>query len=267
MLNDQELRWMDMHAHLDKLEEGPEKAIEKALSVGVDRIITIGTDPQDLPVVLELAKKYAPHVYCTLGIHPHDGVSYSKEIGEFILQNAGQDRVVAIGEIGLDYYYNQSPKKEQLEAFRSQLDLARQLKMPVEIHTRDAEEDTVAILSEYKDQVTGLIHCFTGTQWLSDKCLDLGYYISISGVVTFKNAHELKKTVSTIPLDRLLVETDSPFLSPVPMRGKPNTPAHVVHTAKVVAEIKNISLKELCIQTRKNAETIFPKLKTESGVL
>lgn len=267
MLSDQELRWMDMHAHLDKLEEGPEMAIEKALSVGVDRIITIGTDPQDLPVVLELAKKYAPHVYCTLGIHPHDGVSYSKKVGEFILRNARQERVVAIGEIGLDYYYNQSPKNEQLEAFRSQLDLARQLKMPVEIHTRDAEEDTVAILSDYKDQVKGLIHCFTGTQWLADQCLDLGYCISISGVVTFKNAHELKKTVSTIPLDRLLVETDSPFLSPVPMRGKPNTPAYVVHTAKVVAEIKNVSLKELCLQTRKNAETIFPKLKAESGVL
>lgn len=258
-----DLKWIDMHAHLDKLEEGPEKAIQHALSVGVERIITIGTDPKDLPVVLELSQKYAPHVYCTLGIHPHDGVSYSQEVGEFILQNATHPRVVAVGEIGLDYYYEQSPKKEQLDAFRQQMEIAKKLKMPVEIHTRDAEPDTVEILKEFKNEVTGLIHCFTGTQWLADQCLDLGYNISISGVVTFKNAQDLRNIVASIPLDRLHVETDSPFLAPVPMRGKQNTPAYVIHTAKIVAELKKVSLEELCLQTKKNAETIFPKLKVK----
>lgn len=257
-----DLKWIDMHAHLDKLEEGPEKAITAAIEAGVDRIITIGTDPKDLPVVLELAEKHAPHVYCTLGIHPHDGITYNQDVGEFILKNAIRQRVVAIGEIGLDYYYNQSPKKEQLEAFRSQMEIAKQLKMPVEIHTRDAEADTVDILKEYKNQVTGLIHCFTGTKWLADQCLDLGYNISISGVVTFKNAQDLRDTVASIPLERLHVETDSPFLAPVPMRGKQNTPAYVVHTAKVVADLKKVTLEELCLQTKKNAETIFPKLKS-----
>lgn len=252
---------IDMHAHLDKLEEGPERALEQALAVGVERIITIGTDPQDLPVVLNLAQKLAPHVFCTLGIHPHDGSSYSQDVGEFILKNASHPRVVAVGEIGLDYYYNQSPKAEQLEAFRAQMEIAKVLNMPIEVHTRDAEEDTVEILKEFKGQVTGLIHCFTGTRWLADQCLDLGYNISISGVVTFKNAQDLRNTVKSIPLDRLHVETDAPFLAPVPMRGKQNTPAFVVHTAKFVAELKEVSLEELCLQTKKNAEKIFPKLK------
>lgn len=252
---------IDMHAHLDKLEEGPEKAIEAALAAGVERIITIGTDPKDLPVVLELAQKHDPYVYCTLGIHPHDGITYNQEVGEYILKNATHPRVVAVGEIGLDYYYNQSPKKEQLDAFRAQLEIAKKLRMPVEIHTRDAEGDTVEILKEFKNEVSGLIHCFTGTQWLADQCLDLGYNISISGVVTFKNAHELRSVVMSVPLDRLHVETDAPFLAPVPMRGKQNTPAYVIHTAKVVADLKKITLEELCLQTKKNAETIFPKLK------
>ncbi|MCB0369870.1 MAG: TatD family hydrolase [Bdellovibrionales bacterium] len=261
MKTDSQLRWIDMHTHLDKLEEGPEKAIELALAAGVDRIVTIGTEIDDLPVVLNLAHKYAPNVFCTLGIHPHDGVTYDDQVEEFILKNANDERVIAIGEIGLDYYYNQSPKEEQLHAFRRQLEIAKKLQLPIEIHTRDAEQDTVDILKEYKGQVKGIIHCFTGTQWLADQCLDLGYNISISGVVTFKNAKDLRNTVASLPLDRIHVETDAPFLAPVPKRGHQNTPAYVVHTAEVVAQLKNISLEELCLQTRKNAETMFPKLK------
>lgn len=255
-----DLYWTDMHAHLDKLEEGPEKAIEAALAHNVKRIVTIATDPNDLKTVLEYADKYSPHVYCTLGIHPHEGVMYTSEVRQFIKQNATHPRVIAIGEIGLDYYYEQSPKKEQLDAFRDQLELAKELSLPIEIHTRDAEPDTVNLLKEYEGKVKGIVHCFTGTQWLADQCLALGYNISISGIVTFKNAGDLRKVVESIPLDRLHVETDSPFLAPVPMRGRQNTPSYVVHTAQFVADLKKISVADLCLQTNKNAEEMFPKL-------
>ncbi|MEK6627929.1 MAG: TatD family hydrolase [Bdellovibrionota bacterium] len=253
--------WIDIHCHLDRLEGGPELALSQALAAGVKRIITIGTEPEDLPVVIALAEKHAPHVFCTIGVHPHDGVKYNSGVGEFIRKNANHPRVVAIGEIGLDYYYNQSPKVEQLLAFREQLQIAAEVGLPVEIHTRDAEEDTIKILTEYKGRVKGVIHCFTGTEHLASEALSLGYNISISGVVTFKNAESLRNIVKNIiPLDRLHVETDAPFLAPVPMRGKPNTAAYVIHTAQVVADLKNVSLQILCEQTKKNAEKLFFKL-------
>jgi len=254
------LSWLDAHVHLDKLEEGPEVAIAKALQSGVERMITIGTDPGDLPVVLELAEKYAPHVFCTLGIHPHEGAIYSKEVGEFIQKNISHPRCLAVGEIGLDYYYEQSPIPQQKQAFRAQLEIAKAAALPVEIHTRDAEVDTVDILKEFTNQVSGIIHCFTGTEWLARQVLDLGYSLSISGVVTFKNATALREIVKFVPLDSLLIETDAPFLAPVPQRGRPNTPSYVVHTAKVVAELKGISLEELAVATEANAAKIFPKL-------
>lgn len=255
------LDWIDIHAHLNMLEEGVETAIAEAKKVGVKKIITIGTEPEDHPIVLDIARKYYPDVYCTLGVHPHDGKVYTEAAGVFIEQNVNEKCVVAIGEIGLDYYYDQSPRAQQIEAFRAQLDIAKRTKMPIEIHTRDAEPDTIEILKEYRGDVTGVIHCFTGTSWLATQALDLGFNISISGVVTFKNAGDLRSTVQMIPLDRLHVETDAPFLAPVPMRGKKNTPAFVVHTAKVVAEIKGVSLEQLCEQTRLNALKMFPKIQ------
>lgn len=253
--------WIDVHCHLDRLEGGSEHALKLALDAGVKRIITIGTEPGDLPTVIALAEKYNPHVFCTIGVHPHDGVKYNSEVGEFLKKNAPHPRVVAIGEIGLDYYYNQSPKDEQIVAFREQLKIAAETGLPVEVHTRDAEEDTVKILNEFKGRVKGIIHCFTGTEYLAKEALDLGFDISISGVVTFKNAESLRQIVKNIvPLDRLHVETDAPFLAPVPMRGKSNTSAYVVHTAQVVADLKNVSLQTLCEQTKKNAEKLFFKL-------
>jgi TatD DNase family protein len=259
--------WIDVHCHLDRLEGGPAAALQQAIDAGVNRLITIGTEPEDLPIVIELAEKFAPHVFCTIGIHPHDGVKYSDEVGVFLRKNASHPRVVAIGEIGLDYYYNQSPKENQVFAFREQLRIAADVGLPVEIHTRDAEEDTIKILSEFKGQVKGIIHCFTGTAKLAQEALDLGYNISISGVVTFKNATDLRNTVKNIvPLDRLHVETDAPFLAPVPMRGKSNTSAYVIHTAQVVADLKNVSLQTLSEQTKKNAEKLFFKLIGEQNV-
>jgi len=255
------LEWIDIHCHLNMLEGGPAEALKQAQSVGVKNLITIGTEPEDLPLVISLAEQFSPHVFCTIGIHPHEGVKYNEEVAAFLRKNASHPRVVAIGEIGLDYYYNQSPKEEQLHAFRDQLKIAEEVGLPVEIHTRDAEEDTIMILKEFKGRVKGLIHCFTGTEWLAKEALDLGFNISISGVVTFKNADSLRSIVKDIiPLDRLHVETDAPFLAPVPMRGKKNTAAYVVHTAQVVADLKNVSLQTLSEQTKKNALNLFKKL-------
>lgn len=252
--------WIDMHAHLDRLEHSPEEALQLAQAQNVQKTITIGTEPNDLALVLSIAEKFYPRVFCTLGVHPHEGVLYTDEAEKFIRDHASRREVVAIGEIGLDYYYEHSPREPQKEAFRRQLQLASELGLPVEIHTRDAEPDTVEILNEFKGKVTGLIHCFTGTQWLAEKALDLGFNISISGVVTFKNADDLRKTVQFIPLDRIHVETDAPFLAPVPHRGKKNTPAFVVHTADVVANLKSVSLDVLADATTANAFRLMSKL-------
>ncbi|MBX2988942.1 MAG: TatD family hydrolase [Bdellovibrionaceae bacterium] len=252
--------WIDLHAHLDKLQEGPDEALRLAREAGVARVVTIGTDPEDLAVVVELTRRHPGVVYGTLGIHPHEGVKYTAEIGRSIERHLSEPGIIAVGEIGLDYHYDQSPREEQRQAFRAQLDIAARHGLPVEIHTRDAEEDTVAILNEFRGRVTGIIHCFTGTRWLAERALDLGFNISISGIVTFKNAEALRDVVRFLPIDRLHVETDSPFLAPVPLRGKQNTPAFMVHTAKFVAELKGMPLDQFQAQMRANALRMFPKL-------
>lgn len=253
--------WIDVHTHLNMLKDmSPQEALDQAEAAGVDRMITIGTEPGDFPIVMELAKRYFPRVGCTLGVHPHEGKVYTEEVGAFIDRHVAQPEVVAVGEIGLDYYYESSPKEAQGDAFRQQLEIAARHQMPVEIHTRDAEADTITILSEVKGRVRGIIHCFTGTMWLAREALDLGYDISLSGVVTFKNAHELREVAKYVPLDRLHVETDAPFLAPVPQRGKSNVPAFVVHTAQAVADIKGVSMEILQEATNTNARRMFPKL-------
>lgn len=251
---------IDLHCHLDMMEEGFENAILAAKAAGVTKLVTIGTEPSDHEFVLEMGRKYYPDVYCTLGVHPHQGAIYTDQVGEFICAHLSEKSVIAVGEIGLDYYYNQSPKTAQIEAFEKQMLIAKENHMPVEIHTRDAEADTVEVLKKFSGHVGGIIHCFTGTKWLAEQCLELGFNISISGVVSFKNAHDLRQIVQFLPMDRFHVETDAPFLAPVPMRGKKNTPAYVVHTAKLVAELKGISLEKLCEVTKENALRTFPKI-------
>lgn len=254
------ISWIDVHAHLDMLEDSPAETLKKAKEAGVSKIITIGTEPKDHEFVLATAKQFYPDIYCTLGVHPHQGVEWSEQVGAWIEKHLGEKEVVAIGEIGLDYYYNQSPVDSQRVAFRRQLEMAAQHQMPVQIHTREAEADTFEILQDFKGQVTGLIHCFTSSIDLAKQCLDLGYNISFSGVVTFKNAENLRQTCQYVPLDRIHVETDSPFLAPTPLRGKKNTPAYVVHTAALVADIKGISLQKLAEITNENARHLFPKI-------
>lgn len=252
--------WTDVHAHLNFLEISPKEAVDLCLENGVNRIVTIGTEPNDLSTVMHLAVEHSPHVFCTLGIHPHEAKLYTDDIEAFLRQNLGEPRVVAVGEIGLDYYYNQSPKNQQLEAFRRQMSLAEHFQLPVEIHTRDAEDDTIAILKEFDGRVKGIIHCFTGTQRLADVALACGYNISFSGIVTFKNAKALQDVCLSTPLDRIHVETDAPFLAPVPMRGKKNRPDFVLWTAQFVADLKQVDLESFCRQMKSNAESMFPKL-------
>lgn len=254
-------RWIDIHTHLNFLEHSPEEALRLAAQEGVERMITIGTCPDDHPVVLRLAETHAPQVYCTLGVHPHEAHLFDAATEKFLRDNLNHPRVVAVGEIGLDYYYDNSPRDVQQQAFRRQLEIAAEFSLPVEIHTRDAEQDTLDILSEFNGRVRGLIHCFTGTQELADGALDLGMNISFSGVVTFKNADALREVVKRVPLDRLHVETDAPFLTPVPFRGKKNTPAFVVHTAAAVAQLKQVPIEDLAQQTARNAKQMFKKLE------
>ena len=253
--------WIDVHTHLNFLKESPEDALRTARAAGVERFITIGTEPADHQVVLDLAERHFPVVACTLGVHPHEGSVYDDSVESWMEQRLGRREVVAVAEIGLDYYYKNSEPEAQKAAFRRQLDLARRHALPVEIHTRDAEADTVAILSEFKGSVQGLIHCFTGSMWLARECLELGFDISISGVVTFKNAEALREVARYVPLDRLHVETDAPFLAPAPMRGQPNVPAFVVHTGRFVAALKQVSEEVLMESAATNARRLFPKLQ------
>ena len=255
--------WIDIHTHLDKLEEGVDAALEKATQSGVDKFITIGTEKGDLSRVLEIAKKNSSRVSCTLGIHPHHGAECDQEDLDFIRTHASEAQVVAVGEIGLDYYYKLSEPEKQRQSFNSLMELAQEVKLPVEIHSRDAESDTLEILRKFKGKVQGVIHCFTGSREFAFGALDCGYNISFSGIVTFKNADDLRATLKEIPLDRLHVETDSPYLSPVPVRGKPNTSQHIVHTGAFVARWKGLEETELRLQTYHNACRLFSKLSWE----
>lgn len=252
---------IDVHTHLNFLKGvGVEEALVQARAAGVSQFITIGTEPKDHEVVLEIARRHFPEVGCTLGVHPHEARLYTDEVERFIDENVTAKEVVAVGEIGLDYYYETSPREQQIEAFRRQMELAARHGLAVEIHTRDAEEDTADILKEFSSRVTGILHCFTGTMGLARQALDLGFDISLSGVVTFKNADDLRAVARFVPLDRLHVETDAPFLAPIPMRGKSNVPAYVVHTARFVADLKEVSFERLAEATNANARRIFPKL-------
>ncbi len=254
-------KFFDVHTHVNMVKLPAEDVISAAKSAGVEKIINIGTGPDDFDVVLNLAEKFYPFLVCTLGVHPHDGKVWDPSVLDFIKNEAARNKkVVAIGEIGLDYYYNNSSKEDQLKAFHEQMELAKELQLPVEIHTRDAEADTIEILEKFKGKVRGLLHCFTGSYELARAGLDAGFDISISGVVTFKKADDLRNTVGKIPLDRIHVETDAPFLAPMPHRGKENQPAFVRFTAEKVAELHSVSLSTLAAKTRSNALDLFPRL-------
>jgi TatD DNase family protein len=252
---------IDSHCHLDmeSYQEDLEKILQHAKSCRIKSIITIGIDEKSSLAAVELAKRH-PMLKATVGIHPHDAEqidegTYSR-IRKIVADN--KKHIVAYGEIGLDYAKGYSPKNVQLKRFEEQLILAKSLKLPVIIHDRDAHDDCLAILqanSPFPDG--GVMHCFSGNTNLAKKVLELGFYISIPGVVTFKNGKELQKVVSDIPLTSLLLETDGPFLAPVPWRGKRNVPAYLAYTAQKVSELKGISIAEVAEQTSANVQKLF----------
>jgi TatD DNase family protein len=255
---------VDSHCHLDFPDYAGdvEGVVARARAAGVVTCLSIGTELSRFAGVRAVAEKF-PDVWCSVGVHPHEAAKEPLIGPAPLLAEAAHTKVAGIGETGLDYYYEHSPRPAQVANFRCHIAAGRQTKLPVIVHTRDAEDDTIAILSEEmgKGAFTGLIHCFTGSQKLADAALALGLYISVSGIATFKNSGALRDVIKTVPLDRLLVETDAPFLAPMPHRGKTNEPAFVVHTARMLAELKEVSEGELAAATTGNFFRLFTKIK------
>lgn len=252
---------IDTHCHLTyeiDSNGGVDTVINRAKSAGVGIIICPTADPEDIPAAIEIAEKY-DNVFATIGIHPeHAGNNAHDFITPEILSHP---RVLGVGEIGLDYHGDDiKPRTQQIELFETQLEMARDTKLPVAIHTRDAEADTAEILNRYSD-IGGVMHCFTSGWELAKKMLDRGFFFSASGILTFKNAAEIRDTFAKIPLDRIVVETDSPYCAPVPYRGKVCEPAFVVETAHMVAEIKNIPFEKLSDIMLENVKRLYPKIK------
>ena len=257
---------IDSHAHLDyNYDYSIEELIEEAKSVGVDYIISIAAEPPSLDKVKEFSSLY-DNVFCTSGLHPHESDSFDEKIFAHIKKNAQNPKCVAIGEIGLDYYYKHSKEETQIDAFRKQLGLALECGKPVVIHMREAENDTLKELGNYAEtwskkyphRAPGVIHCFTGTKNFAEKALALGFYISFSGIITFKNADPLRKIVQhVVPLEKILVETDSPYLSPAPFRGKKNHPKQTRIVAEKVAELKALPIEEIAKTTKRNTIELF----------
>ncbi|MDR3559897.1 MAG: TatD family hydrolase [Negativicutes bacterium] len=248
----------DSHAHIDdkRFNDDREDVIARAAAAGVTGIINAGADMFSSARAVELAEKY-PAVYAAVGIHPHDAKEAKDTDYEKLSLWAEKPKVVAIGEIGLDYHYDLSPRDVQQTVFVRQLDLARQLAMPVIIHDREAHADIMATMKKEGRGLSGVFHCFSGSLEMAREVLALGLYISIAGPVTFANAHKLLEIAQVIPLDRLLVETDSPYLTPQPHRGKRNEPAYVRLVAEKVAEIRGITLEALAAATTDNVRQVF----------
>lgn len=250
---------IDSHAHLDSFGDGLDEVLVRARAAGVTHVITIGASdglaPNETAVAIAEAR---PDVWATVGVHPHDARIVDQSCLDTITRLSRSPKVVAIGETGLDYHYDHSPRDVQRRAFRDFLELARAEKKPVIIHTREADEDTIDILREAKaDEIGGVIHCFTGGEALAKAAVELGFYLSFSGVITFKNAEPLRAIAAWAPRDRVLVETDCPFLAPIPHRGKKNEPAFVLYTAATIATTWGISASEAHHITAANTARLF----------
>jgi TatD DNase family protein len=256
--------FVDSHCHLNYkgLVEDQAGVLGRARAAGVDTMLNIATRESEWDAVLATAMR-EPDVWATVGIHPHEADEHPDVDTAKLIARSQNPRIVAIGETGLDYYYEHSPRAPQQANFRSHIAAARQTGLPVIVHTRDADDDTIAILQDEmgKGTFTGLIHCFTGTQRLADAALEMGLSISVSGIATFKNSQSLRDVIKSVPLERLLVETDAPFLAPVPHRGKTNEPAFVVHTANMLAELKGVTGEELAKVTTENFFRLFSKVQ------
>ncbi|KEP28530.1 MULTISPECIES: TatD family hydrolase [Bacillus] len=249
----------DTHAHLnaEQYNEDLEQVIERAKSEKVEKIVVVGFDRPTITRAMELIEEY-DFIYAAIGWHPVDAIDMTDEDLAWIKDLSQHEKVVAIGEMGLDYYWDKSPKDVQKEVFRRQIALAKEVNLPIVIHNRDATEDVVTILKEEgAAEVGGIMHCFTGSLETAKACMEMNFYISFGGPVTFKNAKKPKEVVKEIPSDKLLIETDCPYLTPVPFRGKRNEPSYVKYIAEQIAELREISFEELAELTTKNAKKVF----------
>ena len=255
--------FVDSHAHIDgpEFDADRDEVIERARAAGVSVILNVGTgDPHSdaFERAVELGRKHAG-IYTAIGTHPHDARLYDQKAEEKIKALIKSERVIAWGEIGLDFHYDNSPRDVQVDVFRRQLRAARECELPVVIHTREAEPETIEILkSEYTGaERRGVFHCFSGSMDLAQKAIDLGFMISFSGIVTFKKADQLREVAKQVPLDQLLVETDCPYLSPIPYRGKRNEPAYVIEVARCLAGIHDLAIEEMARITTDNFRSFF----------
>ncbi|MEC0228878.1 MULTISPECIES: TatD family hydrolase [Paenibacillus] len=244
----------DSHTHLnaEQFNEDQDEVIQRALDAGVTRMVNVGFNRETIPSSIALAERY-DFIYTTVGWHPVDAIDMMPGDLEWIEELCKHEKVVAIGEIGLDYYWDKSPKDVQQRVFREQIRLARKLSLPIVIHNRDAHQDILHILKEEKaEEVGGIMHCFSGSWETAKQCLDMNFHISFGGPVTFKNAKQPKEVLAQVPLDRLLIETDAPYLTPHPFRGKRNESAYVRLVAETAAEIRGMTLEEIAEITTNN---------------
>ncbi len=248
---------IDSHAHLEmkEFDNDREEVIERAKKAGVDSIITVGTNLSLSRKAVKLAGQYE-NIYAAIGIHPHDVGKINNQTYDDLKELAGRKRVVAYGEIGLDYFRNLAPQELQIEKFGEQLSLAKELKLPVIIHARQANDQSLKMIKASGIH-RGVFHCFSGDYEMARQCLDWGFYLSVPGVVTFNKSKTMQDVVKRVPLSSLLLETDCPYLTPDPYRGKRNEPAYIVHTAKKVAEIKGITWEEAAAVTAQNTLNLF----------
>jgi len=254
--------FIDSHCHLnyEGLADRQQDVLHRAREAGVVKMLNIATRSAEWDDVLAVAERESD-VWASVGVHPHDADTHPDVETETLVRRCEHARVVGIGETGLDFYYDRSDRERQRASFRAHIAASRHTGLPLIVHTREAEADTIEILTDEmgKGAFPGVIHCFTGTANLAAKAMELGFYISISGIVTFKNARELQETASQLPLDRLLIETDSPFLAPVPHRGKPCEPAFVADTARFLAQLRGESVEQLADATSENFNMLFSK--------
>jgi TatD DNase family protein len=254
--------FVDSHCHLNYkgLIEDQDAVIARAAEAGVSAMLNISTREREWDDIVATAEK-APNIWASIGIHPHEADTHADIDTAKLISRASHPKVIAIGETGLDFYYDHSDRDQQRTSFRSHIAASRETGLPLIVHTRDADDDSAAILTEEmgKGAYPGVIHCFTASRAFAEVALDLGLYISLSGIVTFKNAKDLQEVAKIIPEDRLLIETDSPFLAPVPHRGKTCEPAYVADTARFLAELRNVSIEQLASTTTRNFYHLFSK--------
>lgn len=261
--------WIDSHCHLNSegiVEKGmPSDLIASANDSGVGGMLTVCCRMAKEAEVLTSIANAHDNVWCSIGTHPHDaGLDDEKafSVDDIVRIANTHDKVIALGETGLDYFYDNSPRDDQAKSFVKHIEACLETDLPMIVHTRDAEEDTYKIMEEgHQGKLRGVMHCFSGSQWLADKALELGFYISFSGIITFKKAEELRQVAKNVPLDRVLVETDAPFLAPVPYRGKVNEPAYVVKTGEFIADLYGVTPEEFAKITTDNFFRLFNKAK------